>query len=198
MLNVLARNWWLVEIRGVAAIAFGVLAFLWPGITLLVLVTLFAAYMLIDGIALLVSLRRAEPATTGHRLAIAVMGILGVAVGIATIFWPGITALALLYLVAFWAITLGLAQAVAAIRLRREISGELWFVIGGLLTVAFGIFILAFPGTGLLSLVWIVGAWAIVFGITSLVLAWRLRGLHQQIVRSRVLTSSLARPQSGR
>ena len=190
MLNLLAKNWWLVEIRGVAAIAFGVLAFLWPGITLLVLVTLFAAYMLIDGVALLVSLRRAEPATAGHRLAVGLMGILGVAVGIATIFWPGITALALLYLVAFWAITLGLTQVIAAIRLRREISGELWFVIGGLLTVVFGVFILVFPGTGLLSLVWIVGAWAVVFGITNLVLAWRLRGLHQQIVRSRVITSA--------
>jgi uncharacterized membrane protein HdeD (DUF308 family) len=198
MLNMLAKNWWLVEIRGVAAIAFGVLAFLWPGITLLVLVTLFAAYMLIDGVALLLSLRRAEPATAGHRLAVGLMGILGVAVGIATIFWPGITALALLYLVAFWAITLGLTQVIAAIRLRREISGELWFVIGGLLTVVFGVFILLFPGTGLLSLVWIVGAWAIVFGITNLVLAWRLRGLHQQILQSRVLTSSLARPQPGR
>jgi uncharacterized membrane protein HdeD (DUF308 family) len=190
MLNMLAKNWWLVEIRGVAAIAFGVLAFLWPGITLLVLVTLFAAYMLIDGVALLVSLRRAEPATAGHRLAVGLMGILGVAVGIATIFWPGITALALLYLVAFWAITLGLTQVIAAIRLRREISGELWFVVGGLLTVVFGVFILLFPGTGLLSLVWIVGAWAIVFGITNLILAWRLRGLHQQIVRSRVVTSA--------
>ena len=190
MLNMLAKNWWLVEIRGVAAIAFGVLAFLWPGITLLVLVTLFAAYMLIDGVALLVSLRRAEPATAGHRLAVGLMGILGVAVGIATIFWPGITALALLYLVAFWAITLGLTQVIAAIRLRREISGELWFVIGGLLTVVFGVFILLFPGTGLLSLVWIVGAWAIVFGITNLILAWRLRGLHQEIVRSRVVTSA--------
>ena len=190
MLNLLAKNWWLVEIRGVAAIAFGVLAFLWPGITLLVLVTLFAAYMLIDGVALLVSLRRAEPATAGHRLAVGLMGILGVAVGIATIFWPGITALALLYLVAFWAITLGLTQVIAAIRLRREISGELWFVIGGLLTGVFGVFILVFPGTGLLSLVWIVGAWAVVFGITNLVLAWRLRGLHQQIVRSRAVTSA--------
>ena len=190
MLNMLAKNWWLVEIRGVAAIAFGVLAFLWPGITLLILVTLFAAYMLIDGVALLVSLRRAEPATAGHRLAVGLMGILGVAVGIATIFWPGITALALLYLVAFWAITLGLTQVIAAIRLRREISGELWFVVGGLLTVVFGVIILLFPGTGLLSLVWIVGAWAIVFGITNLILAWRLRGLHQQIVRSRVVTSA--------
>ena len=190
MLSLLARNWWLVEIRGVAAIAFGLLAFLWPGLTLLVLVTLFAAYMLIDGIALLVSLRRAEPATSGHRLAVALMGILGVGVGIATIVWPTITALALLYLVAFWAITLGLVQVIAAIRLRRDISGELWFVVGGLLTVVFGVFILAFPGSGLLSLVWIVGAWAIVFGITNLVLAWRLRGLHQQIVRSRIVTSA--------
>ena len=190
MLSVLARNWWLVEIRGVAAIAFGVLAFLWPGVTLLVLVTLFAAYMLIDGIALLISLRRAEPATTGHRLTVALMGILGVGVGLATIVWPGITALALLYLVAFWAITLGLTQVIAAIRLRREISGELWFVIGGLLTVAFGVLILVFPGTGLLSLIWLVGIWAIVFGLTNLVLAWRLRGLHHQIVRSRVPTSA--------
>ena len=190
MLSLLARNWWLVEIRGVAAIAFGLLAFLWPGLTLLVLVTLFAAYMLIDGIALLVSLRRAEPATSGHRLAVALMGILGVAVGIATIVWPTITALALLYLVAFWAITLGLVQVIAAIRLRRDISGELWFVVGGMLTVVFGVFILAFPGSGLLSLVWIVGAWAIVFGITNLVLAWRLRGLHQQIVHSRIVTSA--------
>jgi uncharacterized membrane protein HdeD (DUF308 family) len=190
MLSLLARNWWLVEIRGVAAIAFGLLAFLWPGLTLLVLVTLFAAYMLIDGIALLVSLRRAEPATSGHRLAVALMGILGVGVGIATIVWPTITALALLYLVAFWAITLGLVQVIAAIRLRRDISGELWFVVGGLLTIVFGVFILAFPGSGLLSLVWIVGAWAIVFGITNLVLAWRLRGLHQQIVRSRIVTSA--------
>jgi uncharacterized membrane protein HdeD (DUF308 family) len=198
MLNLLARNWWLIEIRGVAAVAFGVLAFLWPGLTLVVLVTLFAAYMLIDGIALLVSLRRAEPATTGHRLTVALMGILGVAIGIATIFVPGITALALLYLVAFWAITLGATQVVAAIRLRREISGELWLVIGGIVTVLFGAYLVIFPGAGLLSLVWLVGIWAIVFGITSMVVAWRLRGVHQQILQSRVLTSSLARPQSGR
>jgi len=198
MLNLLARNWWLIEIRGVAAVAFGVLAFLWPGLTLVVLVTLFAAYMLIDGIALLVSLRRAEPATTGHRLTVALMGILGVAIGIATIFLPGITALALLYLVAFWAITLGATQVVAAIRLRREISGELWLVIGGIVTVLFGAYLVIFPGAGLLSLVWLVGIWAIVFGITSMVVAWRLRGVHQQILQSRVLTSSLARPQSGR
>jgi len=190
MLSVLARNWWLVEIRGVAAIAFGILAFVQPGLTLVVLITLFAAYMLIDGVSLLVSLRRAEPATAGHRLTVALMGILGVAVGIVTIAVPGVTALALLYLVAFWAITLGLTQVIAAIRLRREIKGELWFVIGGLLTIAFGLLLVAFPGTGLLSLLWLVGIWAIVFGLTNLVLAWRLRGLHHEIIRSRVPTSA--------
>jgi uncharacterized membrane protein HdeD (DUF308 family) len=190
MLNLLARNWWLVEIRGVAAIAFGILAFLWPGLTLLVLVTLFAAYVLIDGFALLISLARGEPSTRGHRWSVALMGILSVGVGIATVFWPGITALALLYLVAFWAITLGIVQVVVALRLRQEIAGELWLVIGGLLTALFGVFLLAFPGTGLLSLVLIVGAWAIVFGITNLILAWRLRGLHQDILRSRIVTSA--------
>lgn len=190
MLNLLARSWWLVEIRGVAAIAFGVLAFLWPGLTLLVLVTLFAAYVLIDGAVLLLSLARGEPATRGHRWSVGLMGILGVAVGLATIAWPGITALALLYLAAFWAITLGASQVIVAIRLRQDIVGEVWLIVGGLLTILFGIFLLVFPGSGLLSLVWIVGAWAIVFGITSLILAWRLRGLHHKILRSRVVTSA--------
>jgi uncharacterized membrane protein HdeD (DUF308 family) len=117
------------------------------------------------------------------------MGILGVVVGIATIIVPGITALALLYLAAFWAITLGISQVVVALRLRREIAGELWLVIGGLVTALFGVFLLVFPGADLLSLVWIVGAWAIVFGFTSLILAWRLRGLHHDILRSRTVIS---------
>ena len=190
MLNLLARNWWLVEIRGVAAIAFGILAFLWPNLTLVVLITLFAAYLLIDGIALLISLARGEPATRGNRWSVALMGILGVGVGIATIILPGITALALLYLAAFWAITLGISQVVVAIRLRQEIKGELWLVIGGLVTAFFGVFLLVFPGAGLVSLVWIVGTWAMVFGFTNVILAGRLRGLHHDILRSRIVTSA--------
>ena len=190
MLNLMARNWWLLEIRGVAAIAFGLLAFLWPSLTLLVLVTLFAAYLLIDGVTLLVALVRGEPGTRGHGWAIAIMGVLGIGVGIATIVWPAITALTLLYLIAFWAVTLGAVQVVAAFRLRREIAGELWLITGGALTILFGLFLAVFPGSGLLSLVWIAGAWAIVFGITSLVLAWRLRGVHHQILRSRIVTSA--------
>ena len=195
MLNLLARNWWLVEIRGVSAIAFGILAFLWPNLTLVVLITLFAAYVLIDGIALLISLARGEPSTRSHRWSVGLMGVLGVAVGIATIIVPGITALALLYLAAFWAITLGLSQVIVGLRLRREIAGELSLAIRRprdttpLQGVPAGI-----PGAGLLSLVWIVGAWAIVFGITNLILAWRLRGLHHNILRSRIVGAVPANP----
>ncbi len=181
MLNLLARNWWLIEIRGVAAIAFGIMAFLWPGLTLIVLITLFAAFMLIDGVTLLVALARGDTATRGHRLAVGLMGILSIAAGIIAIAVPGLTALSLLYLVAFWAIALGVSQLIAAFRLRRDVSGELWLVIGGLLTIVFGVLLLAFPGTGLVSLIWLVGAWAIAYGFTSLVVAWRLRGLHQQL-----------------
>jgi uncharacterized membrane protein HdeD (DUF308 family) len=118
------------------------------------------------------------------------MGVLGVAVAVVTVLSPAITALSLLYLTAFWAISLGAVQVVTAIRLRREIAGELWLVVGGLLTILFGIFIAVFPGSGLLSLVWIVGAWAIVFGITNLILAWRLRGLHHEILGARVVRSA--------
>ena len=105
------------------------------------------------------------------------MGVLGIVASIVTIVWPGITALTLLYLVAIWAITMGLFQVAAAIELRREIQGEFWMGLGGVLSVAFGILLIASPGTGLVALVWLVGAWAIVFGASSLGLAYRLHGI---------------------
>jgi uncharacterized membrane protein HdeD (DUF308 family) len=184
MLNLLARNWWLIEIRGVAAIAFGIMAFLWPGLTLIVLITLFAAFMLIDGVSLLVALFRGDTATRGHRLAVGLMGVLSIGAAIVAVAVPGLTALALLYLVAFWAIALGISQLITAFRLRRDVSGEVWLVLGGLLTIVFGVLLLAFPGTGLVSLIWLVGAWAIAYGFTSLVVAWRLRGLNQELNRA--------------
>ena len=190
MLNMLARNWWLVEIRGAAAIAFGLLAIFWPGLTLILLVNLLGAYFFVDGFVLLLSVLRGEPGTRGHGLVIGLMGLLGIAVGIATFFRPELTAVALVYLVAFWAVALGGIQVIAAFRLRRDVAGELWLVIGGLVTIAFGLFIAAFPGDGLISLVQILGIWAIFFGITSLILASRLRGLHHAILRSRVVKTA--------
>jgi uncharacterized membrane protein HdeD (DUF308 family) len=178
MLNLLARNWWLFAIRGVLAVLFGVFAFVQPEITLTVLVAFLAAYLLVDGVTLLISLVRGDTEARRSAWSVGIMGILGVAAGIAAFVWPDITALTLLFVLAFWAISMGVFQVLAAIRLRREIEGELWMAIGGLLSIAFAAFLLFDPEAGLLSLVWLVGIWAVAFGITNLVLAWRLRTFH--------------------
>jgi uncharacterized membrane protein HdeD (DUF308 family) len=133
------------------------------------------AYLLVDGIALLVALIRGDEAARSHGWAVGFMGVTGIVAGIATFFWPGLTALSLLYLVAFWAIAMGTLQVITAIQLRREIDGEFWMVLGGIASVIFGIYLVVFPGEGLLSLVWLVGIWAIVFGVSSLGLANKLR-----------------------
>jgi uncharacterized membrane protein HdeD (DUF308 family) len=177
VLALLARNWWLFAIRGIAAIAFGVIAFVWPSVTVVVLVALFGAYALVDGVSLLVSLVRGDRDARRHGWAVGVMGVLGVVAGIVTFLLPGWTALSLVYLVGFWSIAVGVFQVIAAIRLRREIEGELWMALGGVLAILFGLYIVVFPGAGLLSLIWLVGIFAVVFGIASLVLAWRLRAL---------------------
>ena len=105
------------------------------------------------------------------------MGVLGIVASILTFVSPGITALSLLFLVAIWSITMGVFQVIAAIELRREIEGEFWMGLGGVLSVVFGILLTISPGTGLVALVWLLGAWAIAFGVSSLGLAYRLRGV---------------------
>ncbi len=182
MLAMMARHWWVFALRGIAAILFGVLAALWPDLTLVVLVALFAAFALVDGASLLVSLARGDRRARRHGWAVGIMGLLGVVAGIVAILWPDITALALLYVVAFWSILVGVFQLTAAISLRREIQGELWLAAGGVLAILFGVFLAIFPGEGLVSLVWILAAWAILFGISSLLLAFRLRGMWESAV----------------
>ena len=174
MLGLVARDWWVFAIRGIAALAFGVLAFIWPETTLTVLVILFGAYVLVDGIALLVALARGDSLARRHAWAVAIMGVLGVVAGVVTFVWPGLTALSLLYLVAFWAIAMGTFQVVAAVVLRRELDNEFWMALGGVASIVFGALLVASPGDGLISLVWLVGLWAVVFGVSSLGLAYRL------------------------
>ena len=181
MLELLARNWWVFAIRGVVAIAFGVLAFVQPEFTLALLVIFVAAYLIADGASLLASFIRGEPRARRAGWTVAAMGVLGIVVGIAAFLWPDITALWLLALVAFWAIFMGVLQLVAAIRLRREIEGELWLAIGGIVSIAFGTYLLVNPSDGLLSLVWLVGFWAVAFGVISLVFAFRLRSLRRDV-----------------
>ena len=102
------------------------------------------------------------------------MGVLGIVAGVVTFAWPGLTALSLLYVVAFWAIVTGTFQVIAAIALRRELDNEFWMALGGAASVVFGVLLVAFPGEGLISLVWLVGLWSVVFGVSSLSLAYRL------------------------
>ena len=177
MLGLVARDWWVFAIRGIAAIVFGILAFVWPEATLTVLVILFGAYVLVDGISLLVALARGDTLARRHAWSFGIMGVLGIVAGVITFLWPGATALSLLYVVAFWSIAMGTFQVIAAIALRRELEGEFWMALGGIASVVFGALLVAFPGAGLISLVWLVGIWAVVFGISSLSLAYRLHGI---------------------
>lgn len=174
MLNTLRRNWWALALRGVIAILFGIMAFIWPDITLGALVLLFGAYVLLDGIfAIIAAFRDREENAQWWLLLIE--GLAGIAAGIVTFIWPGITAVVLLYLIAAWAIITGILEIIAAIRLREELSGELLLVLSGVLSIIFGFLLIIQPGAGALALVWLVAAYAIIFGIVLIALSLRLR-----------------------
>lgn len=181
MLRALAENWWLLLLRGIAAIVFGILAFFWPGITLLTLVFLWGAYALVDGvIALWAAISGRVPSMTpGPRWWLGIVGLAGIAAGIMTFAWPGMTTFILLMFIAAWAIVTGVMEIWGAVRLRKEIEGEWLLILSGLLSVAFGIILFAQPGTGALALVWFIGWFAVLFGAVNIALAFRLRQHHR-------------------
>jgi len=173
MLHALARYWWLVLLRGIAAIIFGILTFIWPGMTLLTLVLLYGAFALADGIiALAAGIMGRERAPRWWLL---VHGLLGIAVGILTLAWPGITALVLLLFIAGSAIATGVLQIIGAIRLRKEIDNEWLLIAGGVLSVLFGLVLAIQPQTGALALLFVIGFYAILYGVLLIALAFRLR-----------------------
>jgi uncharacterized membrane protein HdeD (DUF308 family) len=174
MVALLARNWWLMAIRGVAAILFGIAAFLWPGLTLSVLVLMFGAYALVDGIFAIVAGIMARKEQERWWMMI-LTGVSGIVVGILTFMWPGITALVLLYFIAAWAILTGIFEIAAAVRLRKEIEGEWLLILAGIASVIFGVLLVIAPGAGALAVTWMIGAYALIFGILLVVLAFRLR-----------------------
>lgn len=179
MMMVLARNWWAVGLRGLAAILFGLAAFIWPGLTIAVLIILFAAYALVDGIFNVIgSIRAAERGTRWWPLLLE--GIAGIVAGLIAFFLPGLTAVALVFLIAAWAIVTGIFEIIAAIQLRHAIENEWLLGLSGIVSLAFAILLIARPGAGALAIVWIIGAYAIIFGLILLALAYRLHGLEQQ------------------
>jgi len=176
MLDVLARNWWAFALRGVLAILFGIFAFIYPGATLFALIIVFGAYALVDGVFLIVAaVRAAQAHERWGQLLIA--GIFGILIAAVTWFYPGLTALSLLYVIAIWAIVTGILEIVAAFRLRAMITNEWSWVLAGLVSIAFGVALFMRPSAGALAVIWVIGIYAIAFGIFLLGLAWRLRGL---------------------
>ncbi len=180
MINMIARKWWLYVARGVLAIMFGFLALILPEQTMVALVLLFGVYALVDGIfslfAGIATYRYFE-----RWWAVLLEGIAGIMVGILTFINPNATGLVLLYFIAAWAVVTGIFEIVAAIQLRRLIVGEWAMILSGLLSIALGVLLFVFPGAGVVSLVWMIGIYAILFGITLIILAIRLRGLWHEL-----------------
>ena len=172
----LARGWYWIALRGLFAVLFGLFAFIWPGITLAALVLVWGAYAIADGVMALIA------AFTMHEegkpmASLIVVGILGIAAGVVTFLWPGMTALVLLLFIASWAVLMGVFQIVAAIRLRKHIDNEWLLGLSGALSILFGVLMFLQPEAGALAVVWLIGSFSIFFGILLIVLGFKLKGL---------------------
>ena len=171
-----SQSWWILIIRGVAAILFGVVAFIWPGLTGLVLVVAFGAYAVVDGVfAVVTGISRLGHSSRGW--AFLVEGLLGIGVGATALLLPNVLAVALIYLIAAWAVITVIFEIVSAVQLRKEITNEWALGVGGLLSILFGLLVMFQTATGGLALVWILGGYAIAFGILLIVVGIRLRGV---------------------
>jgi uncharacterized membrane protein HdeD (DUF308 family) len=164
----------LLIVRGIVGVVFGLVAFAWPGITIAAVVVIFGAYAVIDGVTnLFLGLSRRSG--HGRSWATVLQGIVGIAAGVPAFIWPGITALVLAIFIGAWAIVTGLFETAAAIKLRKEITGEWLLVLSGLMSVAFGVLVFAFPGVGAVGIAWVLGAYAMAGGIVLIALGVRLR-----------------------
>ena len=169
-----ARRWWVLLLRGVVAIAVGVAAFAWPGLTIAILILLFGAFILFDGITAIIDAIRYRDTVQNWWLWLLV-GVLGVVVGLMTLSWPGLTSVVLIGFIAAWSILGGILRIVAAIELRKQVKGEWLLILSGTLSVLFGVAIIAVPHAGILSIAWLIGFWAIAFGTLFVLLAFRLK-----------------------
>ena len=172
----LGRNWWLLLLRGLVAIVFALLTWAQPGVSLAALVLVFGIYVLADGL-LGVWSAIAKRRDNRHWWLLLLWGVVGIVVGVMTFIMPGITGLVLLMYIAAWAMITGVLQIVGAIRLRKEIKGEWLMILSGLVSVAFGVLLFLQPGAGALAVAWIIAAYAFIFGVLMVLLAFKVRKL---------------------
>jgi uncharacterized membrane protein HdeD (DUF308 family) len=170
---VLARNWWSFVLRGVAAILFGLLAFVMPGVTMLSLVLLFAAYVLVDGIFAIAGAVMAAKAHERWRLLV-LEGVVDIAISVAAIVWPGLTVTVFILLIAVWALLTGALLLAASFRIDAD-HGRWWMAFGGAVSILYGAALIIAPMAGALVLTWWIGAYALAFGGAMLILAFHLR-----------------------
>ncbi|TLP76705.1 HdeD family acid-resistance protein [Pseudomonas nitroreducens] len=172
--HALGRHWKWIALRGVAALLFGILAMVWPGIVLTVMVLFFGAYAFVDGLFTLIA--AAQMRESGRPLwPLVLVGLLGIAAGLIAFLWPQLTALGLLMLIAGWALVMGVLQIIAAIRLRKALQNEWWLGLSGAVSVLFGVLMIGNPGAGAIAVAWVIGAYSVFFGALLIMLALRLR-----------------------
>jgi uncharacterized membrane protein HdeD (DUF308 family) len=176
MASDLARNWWVLALRGVAGIMFGIVAFVWPESTLAALVLVFGAYVFVDGIFAVVAGIRMRRQLSLWWLVV-VEGVAGIILGVLTFLSPDTTALVLLTFIAAWSIVTGIFEIATAVRIRTLIANEWLLILSGVVSIIFGALLIAQPGAGAISIVWLLGAYALLFGMLTLMLAFRLRGM---------------------
>jgi uncharacterized membrane protein HdeD (DUF308 family) len=169
----LTTTWWVLLTRGALAIIFGIVALVWPGMTILALVILFGAYAVVNGIFTLIGGFRGVPGQSRGWLIFS--GIISVLAGIVALVWPGISALALLFVIAAWFVVTGVFEIIGGIAMRKQIDGEWLLILGGVLSVVFGVLLFIWPGQSALALTWLIGIFAIVFGIALIFLAFRVK-----------------------
>jgi uncharacterized membrane protein HdeD (DUF308 family) len=181
MLTLVPGDWRVIALRGLVAVAFGVVTLVWPGLTLWSLVILFGVYALLDGLTALAAALGDERPLRRSRGWLVFEGICGIAAGIVAFAWPDITAVALLYVIAAWAILTGIVEIAAAIALRNVLRDTWLLGLGGLASMVFGVLLVITPGAGALVITWLIGWFALFFGAMLVALAWRLRRLESAL-----------------
>ncbi len=181
LLDQIGKNWWMFVLRGVLAVLFGVFTFINPAVSLATLILVYGAYALVDGVTAVLGAFTNRRADSGFPWSVLLIGLIGVAAGIGTFMYPGVTALILLYFISAWFIVRGVFEIVLAVQLRKEIEGEFWLGLAGLFSVLFGLWLYLRPGAGALAVLWMIGIFAILMGLMFILLGFKLKGVRSRL-----------------